>query len=150
MCKGLQQPPLTPSLQSLDGCESCHLLCKDLGPQASYNLVACDGCDLWSGGRHNLQPDQDLQFLCRPECGSLVVEVLVSACASHHQVIHLLKTQHDGSWHASDILPTLQGEGDELYGVWDVYLHQAVHKLAPLVGGHAPVSTKNPSVTIIT
>ncbi len=105
---------------SLDGCESCHLLCKDLGPQASYNLVACDSCDLWSGGRQNLQPDQDLQVLSihqgRPECGSLVVEVLVSACASHHQVIHLLTAQHDGSWHAFDILPTLQGEGDELYG----------------------------------
>ncbi len=71
------------------------------------------------------------------------MEVLVSACASHHPVIHLLTTQHDGSWHASDILPTLQGEGDELYGVWDVYLHQVVHKLAPLIGGHAPVSTKN-------
>ena len=38
--------------------------------------------------------------------------------------------------------PTLQGEGDELYGVWDVHLHQVVHILTTLICGHTLTSIK--------
>ena len=56
----------------------------------------------------------------------------------------LFSTQHDRSWLPISSPPTLQGEGDELDGVWDVYLHQVVNVLASLIGGHAPISTINP------
>ena len=72
------------------------------------------------------------------------MEAFVGACVSHQQVMDLFAAQHDGRWLPIGSSPTLRGEGDELDGLWDVHLHQVVHILASLIGGHAPTSTKKP------